>query len=160
MHTSFTCKLVSCILVARASWKWSGKDDGKLARERLVGNVRDWSCRERRWSRRVVVQDCTPDSFKMASCMSIGDAIQALGVLSFRGKQEEAVEAMLSGEDVFYVFPTGCGKSVVYQVAALCTAGVTIIVSPLLGLLNEQVESRAARKPITDISAISYRIEI
>jgi hypothetical protein len=71
--------------------------------------------------------------------MAIGDAMQALEVLHFRGKQEEAVEAVLSGADVFYVFPTGCGKSIVYQVAALCSDGVTIIVSPLLGLLNEQL---------------------
>jgi ATP-dependent DNA helicase RecQ len=71
--------------------------------------------------------------------MAIGDAMEALGVLDFRGKQEEAIGALLSGGDVFYVFPTGCGKSIVYQVAALCSEGVTIIVSPLLGLLKEQV---------------------
>jgi superfamily II DNA helicase RecQ len=65
--------------------------------------------------------------------------MQALGVLRFRGKQEEAIDALLSGENAFCVLPTGCRKSVVYQIAALCSEGVTTIVSPLLGLLNEQV---------------------
>jgi ATP-dependent DNA helicase RecQ len=76
--------------------------------------------------------------------MSMGDAMQALGVPKFRGKQEEAIEAVLSGADLFYVFPTGCGKSLVYQIAALCSEGLTIVVSPLLGLLYEQVEKIAS----------------
>jgi ATP-dependent DNA helicase RecQ len=79
----------------------------------------------------------------MSPAMAMGDAMQALDVLHFRGKQEEAIQAVLSGADVLYVFPTGGGKSLVYQVAALCSEGVTMIVSPLVGLLNEQVEKMA-----------------
>jgi superfamily II DNA helicase RecQ len=62
--------------------------------------------------------------------ITVEEAMGALSVVSFRGKQKEAVGAVLSGSDVLYVFPTGCGKSLVYRVAALCTEGVTIIVRP------------------------------
>jgi ATP-dependent DNA helicase RecQ len=75
--------------------------------------------------------------------MAMGDAMQALGVLHFRGKQGQAIQAVLSGADVYCVFPSGCGKSLVYPVAALCSEGVTVIVSPLVGLPNEQVEKMA-----------------
>jgi superfamily II DNA helicase RecQ len=90
--------------------------------------------------------------------ISVGEAMKVLSVESFRGKQEEAVEAVLSGCDVLYVFPTGCGKSFVYQVAALCTEGVTIIVCSLLGLLNEHVE-KAASSGIPVIAACESTLD-
>jgi ATP-dependent DNA helicase RecQ len=65
------------------------------------------------------------------------DVLQAA---SFRGKQEEAVNMILTGRDTLYVFPTGTGKSLVYQVAGLCSPGITVVVSPLLGLLQKQVQ--------------------
>jgi ATP-dependent DNA helicase RecQ len=76
------------------------------------------------------------------SSEALNAAQEVLGTRSFRGKQQSAsaVEAILAGVDVVYVFPTGCGKSAVFQAAALCSEGVTIVVSPLLGLQREQVE--------------------
>jgi ATP-dependent DNA helicase RecQ len=78
------------------------------------------------------------------SCEGIEAAMQAVGISAFRGKQQIALEAVLSGKDVLYVFPTGFGKSAVYQTAALCSYGVTVVVSPLLGLQREQVEKLGA----------------
>ena len=71
--------------------------------------------------------------------MEVESALDCLGVRSFRGEQTSAVAALLGGKDTLYVISTGTGKFLVYQVAALCTDGVTIIVSPLIGLLREQV---------------------
>jgi superfamily II DNA helicase RecQ len=97
------------------------------------------------WRKRAWGRKCSVHTYETIGtmAMTVGEAMRALNILSFRGRQREAVEAVLSGSDVLYVFPTGCGKSVVYQVAALCSEGVTLIVSPLLGLLHEQVEKVA-----------------
>jgi ATP-dependent DNA helicase RecQ len=72
--------------------------------------------------------------------MDLTEALQRLNVNSFRAKQEEAVNSILTGTDVLYVFPTGAGKCLVYQIAALCSPHVTIIISPLIGLLHQQVQ--------------------
>jgi superfamily II DNA helicase RecQ len=74
----------------------------------------------------------------------IQEALHKLGMTSLRGKQNDAINAILNGRDVVYVFPTGTGKTLVYEIAAMCSPGATIIISPLLGLLNEQVQRVAA----------------
>lgn len=61
------------------------------------------------------------------------------GYPAFRDGQEELVEALLSGRDVLGVMPTGAGKSVCYQVPALLLPGVTLVVSPLISLMKDQV---------------------
>ena len=65
------------------------------------------------------------------------------GFEGFRGGQEEVVSAVLSGEDILAVMPTGGGKSLCYQIPALVDAevGPTIVVSPLVSLMSDQVES-------------------
>ncbi len=60
---------------------------------------------------------------------------------SFRPGQEEVVRALLHGRDVLTVLPTGAGKSLVYQLTAQLLPGVTIVVSPLLALMKDQVDS-------------------
>lgn len=57
----------------------------------------------------------------------------------FRPGQEEIVSSVLSGEDVLAIMPTGGGKSLCYQLPALCGEGVTLVVSPLVALMNDQV---------------------
>ena len=64
---------------------------------------------------------------------------QYFGHDSFRGGQETLIDALLAGRDVLGVMPTGAGKSMCYQIPALLLAGVTVIVSPLISLMADQV---------------------
>ncbi|KAJ0591009.1 putative DNA helicase [Helianthus annuus] len=55
------------------------------------------------------------------------------GHSEYRGKQLEAIEAVLSGRDCFCLMPTGGGKSICYQIPALAKPGIVLVVSPLIG---------------------------
>lgn len=66
------------------------------------------------------------------------------GHQEFRPGQEEIIRALLSGRDVLAVMPTGAGKSLVYQLASQLLPGPTIVVSPLLSLMHDQVEALRA----------------
>jgi ATP-dependent DNA helicase RecQ len=61
------------------------------------------------------------------------------GHAAFRPGQEQLIDALLSGRDVLGVMPTGAGKSVCYQLPALLQDGVTLVVSPLISLMKDQV---------------------
>ena len=63
------------------------------------------------------------------------------GHAAFRGRQEEVVRRVASGGDAVVLFPTGAGKSMCYQVPALCRDGVGVVVSPLIALMRDQVEA-------------------
>lgn len=63
------------------------------------------------------------------------------GHAAFRSRQEEAVAELVAGRDVVALFPTGAGKSICYQVPALCRPGTGIVVSPLIALMRDQVET-------------------
>ena len=63
------------------------------------------------------------------------------GHAEFRGQQEEVVRHMIAGGDAVVLFPTGAGKSVCYQIPALCRPGLAIVVSPLIALMRDQVEA-------------------
>ncbi|MFN9955073.1 MAG: DEAD/DEAH box helicase, partial [bacterium] len=62
------------------------------------------------------------------------------GFSSFKGTQEKAIESLLAGRDTFVIMPTGGGKSLCYQLPALVSEGVAIIVSPLIALMKNQVD--------------------
>ena len=64
---------------------------------------------------------------------------EVFGYEAFRPGQEEAVEATLRGRDVLAVMPTGAGKSVCYQIPALLLPGITLVISPLISLMRDQV---------------------
>ncbi|MGA0334087.1 MAG: RecQ family ATP-dependent DNA helicase [Kiritimatiellia bacterium] len=63
------------------------------------------------------------------------------GFDQFRVGQEEAVQAVLSGRDVMVVMPTGSGKSLCFQLPAMEMPGVTLVISPLIALMKDQVDS-------------------
>ena len=63
------------------------------------------------------------------------------GFASFRNNQKRVIDAALAGFDVIVVQGTGAGKSLCFQVPALCQVGATVVVSPLLALMHDQVRS-------------------
>ena len=62
------------------------------------------------------------------------------GYTSFRPAQEAPVASLLGNEDVIGIMPTGAGKSICFQIPALCKAGLTIVFSPLISLMKDQVD--------------------
>lgn len=66
------------------------------------------------------------------------------GHASFRAFQEEAVDAILSGRDVMMILPTGAGKSLCYQLPSLLMDGTTVVISPLLALMHDQITALSA----------------
>src|SRR6186713_3517158 len=69
---------------------------------------------------------------------------QYFGFSSFRPLQEEIIRDALAGKDVFAVLPTGGGKSLCFQLPALVRPGLTIVVSPLIALMKDQVDQLQA----------------
>lgn len=66
---------------------------------------------------------------------------EVFGYQTFRPGQEETVDALVCGQDVLAVMPTGAGKSICYQLPALMLPGITLVVSPLISLMQDQVRA-------------------
>jgi len=73
------------------------------------------------------------------------DLLRRFGHSSFRPGQEDVVRAVLAGRDVLAVMPTGSGKSIGYQLPALLLPGLTLVVSPLIALMKDQVDELQRR---------------
>jgi ATP-dependent DNA helicase RecQ len=86
------------------------------------------------------------------------------GYDSFRSQQKEIIESVLRKEDVIVLMPTGGGKSLCFQLPALCLPGVTIVISPLIALMKDQVDSLNANgipaTSLTSAHTIEERKEI
>jgi ATP-dependent DNA helicase RecQ len=73
--------------------------------------------------------------------MTPAEALQEFfGFTKFKGTQEAVIKSVLAGKDTFVIMPTGGGKSVCYQLPALMSEGVAIIISPLIALMKNQVD--------------------
>ncbi|MGR3806788.1 DNA helicase RecQ [Pasteurella testudinis] len=81
------------------------------------------------------------DSPKLPTLQTaLGVLQQVFGYHAFRQGQQAVVEAVLSGQDSLVVMATGSGKSLCYQVPALCFDGLTLVISPLISLMKDQVD--------------------
>ena len=87
-----------------------------------------------------------PDNLPNRSCASDNSAStleqilqDQFGLESFRNPQKQVCEALVSGQDVLIVMPTGAGKSLCYQLPSIARAGTALIVSPLIALMEDQV---------------------
>ena len=82
-------------------------------------------------------------------------AREQLGFESLREGQEEAVRSVLGGRDTLVIQPTGSGKSAIYQVAGLLLDGATVVVSPLIALQKDQVDSIAAQPHTAEAALVN-----
>ncbi|MDO5399888.1 MAG: DNA helicase RecQ [Eubacteriales bacterium] len=79
---------------------------------------------------------------------------QVFGYRDFRPGQEQLIDGVLAGRDVFGVMPTGGGKSMCYQIPAMLLPGITLVVSPLISLMRDQVMAlKAAGVPAAYINS-------
>ncbi len=94
--------------------------------------------------KKVNTKTVTSSSVKKTSTTKRFDLHSALqeyfGFTKFKGTQEKAIESLLAGHDTFVIMPTGGGKSLCYQLPAMISDGVAIVVSPLIALMKNQVD--------------------
>ena len=83
---------------------------------------------------------CPEDAFARAQAI----LATTFGYRSFRSHQESAIRALLGGGDAFVLMPTGGGKSLCYQIPALVRPGLGVVVSPLIALMQDQVDALCA----------------
>lgn len=111
-------------------------------------------------------------SARLFETEGVGNPLDVLkrvyGYSAFRGKQQDVVEHVTGGGDAVVLFPTGAGKSLCFQIPALCRAGLGIVVSPLIALMRDQVEAlkqlgvnaAALNSSLTREEAIAVRRQI
>ena len=87
----------------------------------------------------------TSPAARLFETEGVGNPLDVLkrvyGYSAFRGRQQEVVEHVAAGGDAVVLFPTGAGKSLCFQIPALCRPGLGVVVSPLIALMRDQVEA-------------------
>jgi len=103
---------------------------------------------------------CEPrfEALRLQHMHSIAEALTSLrehfGFAEFREGQREVIAAILEGKNAVVVMPTGSGKSLCYQLPAMMFDGATVVVSPLIALMKDQVDALRARNlPATFINS-------
>jgi ATP-dependent DNA helicase RecQ len=84
-------------------------------------------------------------------------ARERFGYESLRAGQEAAIKALLDGHDTLAVMPTGSGKSAIYQIAGILIPGSTVVISPLIALQRDQVES-IARQDVGEAAVVNSTV--
>ncbi|RID44756.1 hypothetical protein BRARA_I01528 [Brassica rapa] len=111
----------------------SGLSSGPIERERCVPEIIDVTytdgSNDKKWSSR---------AFPWTKNLEVNNK-RVFGNHSFRPNQREIINATMSGCDVFVLMPTGGGKSLTYQLPALICAGITLVISPLVSLIQDQI---------------------
>ena len=76
---------------------------------------------------------------------ALAELQRSFGLTTFRPGQAEVVDSVLAGRNVVVVMPTGAGKSLCYQLPAVMLKGLTLVISPLIALMKDQLEQLEAR---------------
>src|SRR5207253_168117 len=97
-------------------------------------------CRNYEWRLRGSTSGAEPADSRVVSTSSRQVLEEVFGHREFRPGQEEVMEAQLAGRDVLSVAPTGSGKSISYWVPAVVAGGLTLVISPLIALMKDQVD--------------------
>jgi len=91
-------------------------------------------------------REVAPTEQKGGCSAGAGDLLKRVfGFEAFRDGQQEVIERLLAGDNVLSIFPTGGGKSLCYELPALMFDGLTVVISPLIALMKDQVEFLEAR---------------
>ena len=122
--------------------------ESNLARAKADG---DWPFRVRCVSGRIVVMNGR-DQLLLATGDLTGLLHSAFGFSSFRPNQEAVCRAAIEGQDVLLVMPTGSGKSLCYQLPGIARGGTTLVISPLIALMEDQV-ARLKKQGFTSLTA-------
>ena len=99
----------------------------------------------------------SPKIIEKPTALSILKSV--FGYQSFRKGQEEVINAVLNGQDALVVMATGNGKSLCYQIPALCFDGLTLVISPLISLMKDQVDQLQANGIEADFLNSSQTLE-
>ena len=108
---------------------WSGRD--AAGRRELAAAVTALTARRRRGP--------AADGAAGPAGLSLGDALERLGVRRLRPGQDRAIAAALGGRDALVIMATGSGKSLCYQAPAAVMGGLTVVISPLIALMEDQL---------------------
>ena len=128
--------------VARRSTRGTRISQG----QRAVASARQQGRSPRNLSSDVGRSSASPAPTNVATAKTACDLLtQVFGFDEFRDGQRDVIERLLAGDNVLSVFPTGGGKSLCYELPALLLDGLTLVISPLIALMKDQVDFLTAR---------------
>ena len=105
----------------------------------------------RRRDRRAAARDCRARSRSRRTPRRWPSCATVFGYDGFRAGQLEIIEALLAGRDCIGVMPTGAGKSITYQIPARVLGGTTLVISPLVALMKDQVDAMTRGRGARDL---------